>query len=92
MKVNKVIESKKEVLYDIICDCCEKSCMVLEGVIDNPVRIDNGEVFKSFEFMSMEVHWGYYSGKDTEKWTAQVCEKCIDEKFKFVKFKKENYL
>ena len=42
--------------------------------------------------MKLEAHWGYYSeSKDTEKWTAQICEKCVDEKFSFIKFKKEQY-
>lgn len=88
----KEIQSKKvEVITDVICDCCGKSCKVDEGKIDNDIRIDNGEPIYSFEFMKMEAHWGYNSKKDLEKWTAQICEKCVDEKFQFVKFKKGNY-
>jgi hypothetical protein len=41
--------------------------------------------------MELEAHWGYDSGKDCEKWTAHVCEKCVDEKFSFINFKKEEY-
>ena len=91
MEIKNIVDSKKEIVDDIICDCCGNSCLVDKGVIDNPIRLDYGETSKTFEFMEMSTHWGYFSNKDTEKWTAQICEKCIDEKFQFVKFKKSNY-
>ena len=40
----------------------------------------------------LETHWGYHSGKDMQKWTAQICEKCVDEKLSFINFKKERYM
>jgi len=84
----------KSVITDVLCDCCGKSCKVKEGIIDNDTRADNGEPYYVFEFMKLEANWGYYSEgqKDTEKWTAHICEKCVDEKLSFIKFKKENYL
>ena len=76
----KGIENKDiEVTKDIICDCCGNSCKSNNSDIEN------------FEYMTMEAYWGYTSVKDSEKWTAHICEKCIDEKFSFVNFKKENY-
>jgi len=39
--------------------------------------------------MTLVANWGYHSSKDLQKWSAQVCEKCVDEKFSFIKFKKE---
>lgn len=92
MEVREIQNKKTEVVVDILCDCCGKSCKVYEGVIDNPGRIDVGERSFDFEFMKMEATWGYHSDKDTQKWSAQICEKCVDEKFSSIKFKKENYL
>lgn len=92
METKEIQTKKAEIITDVICDCCGKSCKVYEGKIDNDVRVDNGEPYYSFEFMKMEVHWGYESGKDTQKWTAQVCEKCVDEKLSFINFKKERYM
>lgn len=87
MEIKEIQNKKSEVIIDIICDCCGKSCKVDEGVIDNDVRVDNDEKHYLFEFMKMEANWGYYSGKDLQQWEAQICEKCVDEKFPFVKFK-----
>lgn len=60
-------------LKDIICDCCGKSCHTPDGL----------------EYMELKADWGYGSDKDLTRFTAQVCEKCVDEKFDFISFKKE---
>ena len=75
MKVKFNKYKKCESIKDIICDCCGKSCKVDDDV---------------FEFIEIEKHWGYYSKKDLQKWTAQICENCVDEKLIFIKFKKES--
>lgn len=90
MEVNKVENKKSLVLTDVICDCCGESCKVHELIVDNDKRIDNGESYRTFSFMKMEATWGYFSKKDLEKWSAHICEKCVDEKFGFVKFNKKN--
>ncbi len=75
----RVTESKKVervVLVDIICDSCGDSCQELA----------TGE----FNSMSLSAQWGYGSPKDTEQWSADICEKCVDEKLTFVKFKREH--
>ncbi len=92
MEIKQIQNKNIEVITDVICDCCGESCKAYEGKINNDARVDNGEPFYDFEFMKLEVHWGYHSGKDTQKWTAQICEKCVDEKLSFVKFKKSKYL
>lgn len=78
----KTKKAKKSVIVttDVICDCCGKSCKVY---------IDAKEKHFNFQYMTLEATWGYGSDKDTEKWSAQVCEKCVDKKFKGVNFKKE---
>jgi len=73
----EIIENKSietEFVIDIICDCCGQSCKTEYGI----------------EYLKMQANWGYGSDKkDFTQWTAQICEKCADEKFDFVKFKKE---
>lgn len=87
MEIKETQIKKEEVVVDIICDSCGKSCKVNEGIIDNPARIDNKEMYYSFEYMKLEANWGYHSGKDLTNMTAHLCEKCVDEKLSFIKFK-----
>ncbi len=65
-----------ETIIEIICDCCGKS-------------IKNEEGF-GFEYLKLETHWGFMSNHDLEKWTAQVCEECVETKLTFIKFTKTN--
>ena len=67
---------EKEVLKDVFCDSCGKSCNTEYG----------------FEYMELTANWGFSSNKDLERWEAQICEKCVDEKFSPIKFKKTNYI
>lgn len=73
MKQTELQKKETTVVVDIICDSCGKSC-----------KTDFG-----FEYMEMKAFWGYNSKKDMEKWSAQICEKCVDEKLSFIKFKSE---
>ena len=92
MEIKEIHKKKTEVITDVICDCCGVSCKVNSGTIANGIRIDDGEMYYQFSYMDLKVNWGYHSGKDTETWTAQVCEKCVDEKMPFINFKKVNYM
>lgn len=67
---------EQDVLKDITCDCCGESCQTEYG----------------FEYMGLSANWGFMSNKDLEKWEAQICEKCVDENFSKIKFKKSNYI
>lgn len=105
MEITEIKAIHQEVIKDIICDCCGKSCnifteKILKGVIDNIKKTnpDKREVErlkkskpKQFEYLKLETTWGFGSENDGERWSAQICGKCVDEKFAFVKFKKENY-
>ena len=64
------------VVDDVTCDSCSKSCKV-----GGP----NGD----FEYMTISANWGFYSKKDLQKWTAHLCEECVDKRLAFVNFKKE---
>lgn len=81
----KVIEKENKevnVLKDVICDCCGKSCGIF---------LDQAHTVTSFECMTLKANWGYGTKKDMERWTAQICEKCVDEKLvPLIKFKKED--
>lgn len=61
---------------DILCDSCGKSCKTEYGG----------------DHMNLHANWGFMTSKDLEKWTAQLCETCVDKLLTFVKFKKETYL
>lgn len=70
--ITKKVQKEVEEVVDILCDCCGKSC-----------KDEMGE----FQFMELKAYWGYGSNKDMTKWSAKVCEKCVDEKFStMVKF------
>jgi hypothetical protein len=79
IKTKKV---KKSVIVttDVTCDSCGKSCKVY---------LDRKKTSFNFEFMTLDAHWGYGSGKDMERQQAQVCEKCVDKKLSpIIKFRK----
>jgi hypothetical protein len=80
MEITEIKAIPQDVIKDIICDCCGVTCNSFSKALT-----------KQFEFLKIEGSWGYGSKKDGEKWSAQICEKCVDEKFAFVNFKKENY-
>lgn len=91
MKVFNIQLKKSEVIIDIVCDCCGKSCKVDEFIIDNEVRLDHGEPAYTFEYMDLKASWGWCSNKDLETWTAQICEKCVEEKLGFIGFQKDHF-
>ena len=92
MEIININEKGNSVVIDVICDSCNGSCKVDEGVIDNVLNDDNGEPYYSFEYMKLDANWGYDSKKDTQRWIAHICEKCVDEKFSSINFKKEIYI
>jgi len=75
MIINKKIKKEIEEIKDIECDLCGKSC----------------EAGYGFECMELHANWGFGSNKDLEEWTAHICEKCVDEKLKFIKFNIKKY-
>jgi hypothetical protein len=78
MEVKKRIRKTVEVVTDVLCDCCGKSCRVDASL--------GGD--RQYEYMELTAFWGFGSPKkDLEKWTAKVCEKCVDKKLsKIIKF------
>ncbi len=82
MKKIKTVSKKVEVVTDVICDSCGKSCKVY---------LDQKKKTFNFEFMTLDAHWGYGSGKDMERQQAQICESCVDKKLSpIIKFRKSD--
>jgi hypothetical protein len=92
MEISRIEDVKTEVIIDVLCDSCGKSCKKEEHIIDNEKNPNYGKNNPIFEYMTLEANWGYCSNKDCETWKAQICEECIDTKFKFITFKKSHYL
>lgn len=93
MITKKSIRINASIDHEIICDSCGKSCYVHEHVIDNPANSHFGNVERVFEYMELKAAWGYHSNKDTQIWTAQICEQCVDNKLSaLINFKKDRYM
>lgn len=88
MVIKEKINLPQSIITDILCDCCGKSCKVLEGNIQNELREDDGHPFYVFEYLKLEAYWGYHSKKDGDHWEAHLCESCVDEKLSFINFDK----
>jgi hypothetical protein len=68
-RYKKVLRNKVD---DVLCDACGKSCKKLE---DPPC----------FEYGTLESVWGYFSKKDGDKTSCDLCEDCFDKVLEFVK-------
>jgi hypothetical protein len=69
--MERFIKQLKEVelLEDVICDRCGKTCLVGGG----------------YEYAILSANWGYESLKDGEQHRAQICEGCYDAVVKDMK-------
>ena len=67
--IKKKIRKTVDVVIDILCDCCGKSCKI-KTIGDRT----------EYSYMELNASWGFGSKKDLEKWSAKVCEKCVDKK------------
>ncbi len=83
-KTKKKLVSQEEV-EEVTCDMCGESC-------GKEAHVYKGKTQIRFEYMTLEAYWGYYSSKDFEYWTAQVCETCVDTRLApLIKFTKGGY-
>lgn len=80
MKIKEVVEIQQQIITDIICDSCGKSCTY---------HIDDNKYHSIHNYFELISRFGYGSKKDGEEWTAQICEKCVDEKLSFINFNKK---
>jgi hypothetical protein len=61
MIIHKKILAEHEVIDDIVCDICQKSC-----------KNDY-----TYECIELSTTWGYGTDNDGEKWEAHVCHRCV---------------
>lgn len=59
---------EQEIIVDIICDGCHKSCVTKETL-----------PFFSAEYATLKANWGYFSNSDGEKLEKQFCESCTEK-------------
>jgi hypothetical protein len=57
-----------EVLDDIVCDICGKSCYCT----------------CDFELATLHAVWGYGSSKDGQEWVCEMCESCSEKIKEFI--------
>jgi hypothetical protein len=74
MKKKEIKAIDQEVVTDVICDSCGKSCLTEYGP----------------EYMTLQANWGFMSNHDLETWEAHVCGECVDSKFSFISFDKKS--
>lgn len=73
MKVLETRQVEQEVVIDVVCDMCKKSCLVSMGGIKTP------------EYSWLTAEWGYESDhKDGLRWEAQFCDACSEKLKKWV--------
>ena len=59
-------DDRKEKISAVICNKCGKRMLVANGTVMEGV-------------CSVEADWGYFSGKDGEHHSFDLCEACYDE-------------
>lgn len=56
----------QEKIEEVICNCC-----------GNEMKVDQGIVLEGT--CHLEINWGYFSNKDSEKHSFDLCEACYDK-------------
>lgn len=62
--MRKILKTE-DVLLELYCDCCKKKMNVQNGVVKEGV-------------FSIDYSWGYFSHKDGEIHSIDLCEECYD--------------
>lgn len=64
--MRKYVESEKVGVEQVVCNICKKEIKVENGIICEGV-------------FSVDISWGYFSEKDGQIHSFDLCEKCYDE-------------
>lgn len=67
--MKKIGEKTIEVIDDVTCDVCGKSC---KDHMDN------------IESATLSAYWGYSSKKDGSNYDVDICESCFDKTLEFL--------
>ena len=65
MRENVIILEKNEKTEKIFCNMCGKEIEKTDGIFHDHIHI--------------EKKWGYFSDKDGEVYSFDICEKCCDK-------------
>lgn len=76
-EIYKKQQIEEDVLEDLLCDKCGKSC-----------RVDSSYPGGLYEFAQFIARWGYGSRKDEDRWDIFLCEDCADKVMAFIKGEK----
>ena len=74
MRQYKTEKQEKKEIDKIICNKCGKEIKVIRGVAQE-------------DFLEVNKRWGYFSNKDNQEDTFELCEECYDEFVASFKFK-----
>ena len=66
MRQYRIEKKETNELNKIICNKCGKEIKVIGGVAQE-------------DYLAVEKRWGYFSDKDNQKDTFDLCEACYDE-------------
>lgn len=66
--MKKIAEKTIEVIDDVVCDICNKSCK---------------DCHENMESASLTAYWGYSSKKDGQQYEVDICENCFDKTLEF---------
>lgn len=72
--MRKYKKAIKDVLSDVVCDVCGSSC--------KPSFCEDASMA---EFATLEASWGYFSGRDGETLSMDMCERCFERILAFAK-------
>lgn len=64
--MRKYTDQNKEVLSEVICNICGRKLRVEKGILQEGA-------------LRIEKDWGFFSRKDGEVHSLDICEECYDE-------------
>ena len=70
MRIKETKTITTEVLVDVQCDVCGKSCKKADNHFFNYRETE-------YEFATLDADWGYYSDSDGKSWRIDLCEDCF---------------
>ena len=74
MRQYKLEQRVTDELEKIICNKCGKEIEVIQGIAQE-------------DYLAVKKRWGYFSDKDNQEDTFDLCEDCYDELVASFKFK-----
>lgn len=73
MQHSKMTIVEAEVITDITCDLCKKSC---NRGTDKDTDCPDQPL--AFEYATLDVNWGYSTKRDGERRSFHICEACYE--------------